>query len=126
MARTKLKPEGAYEQAIYDYLEENASDVLVDLINASEKTLNGCMGFIKGEAQKQAKNGVAMIEDKVVFGWAVHYFQEESIKETKKEYTGKVVHTDTPPKKKPEPKKEEIKKEAPQLEGQMDIFAFLN
>ena len=125
MARTNLKPDGAYEQAIYNYLEENASNVLVDLINASEKTLNGCMGFIKGEAQKQAKNGVAMIEDKVVFGWAVHYFQEESIKETKKEYTGKVVHTDTPPKKQ-ETKKAEVKKEEPQLTGQMDIFDFLN
>ena len=115
------------QEAIYKYLEENASEVLVNIINASGKTLSGCMKFIKGEAQKQAKNGMAMIEDKVVFGWAVHFFEEDSIKEEKAEFTGKMVHTDTPPKKKEEKKTEpkSAQNEIPQLEGQMDIFDFL-
>lgn len=128
MARTNLKASTAYEEAIYKYIEENASDVLVNIINASKKTLGGCMNFIKGEAKKEAKNGVAMIEDKTVFGWAVHYFEEDSIKEGQKaEFTGRIVHTDTPPKKKEEKKIEpkSAQNEVPQLAGQMDIFDFL-
>ena len=126
MARINLKADNLYEKAILEYLENNASDALVEKINSSDKTLKGCMAFVKGEAQKEAQNGMAMIEDKVVFGWAVHFFEEDAIKEgAKPEYTGKIIHTDTLPKKKPE-KKAEPKEEEPQLKGQMDIFSFLN
>lgn len=41
-----------------------------------EKTLKQMVEFIKGEAEKQATNGMAMIEDAVVYGWAIHYFDE--------------------------------------------------
>ncbi len=45
-----------------------------------KKSLDECVKYIMGEAKKQAKNGCAAIEDAVVYGWAVHYYQEENIK----------------------------------------------
>lgn len=38
------------------------------------KTLKGCMDDIKEKAKKQAKGGVAVIEDCMVYGWAAEYF----------------------------------------------------
>jgi hypothetical protein len=45
-----------------------------------KKSLDQCVKYIMAEAKKQAKGGCAAIEDAVVFGWAVHYYQEENIK----------------------------------------------
>ena len=45
-----------------------------------KKSLDECVKYITAEAKKQAKNGCAAIEDAVVYGWAVHYYQEENIK----------------------------------------------
>lgn len=44
------------------------------------KSLDKCIQYIKSQAQKQAKQGFAAIEDDVVYGWAVHYYQEDDIK----------------------------------------------
>ena len=44
------------------------------------KTLDKCLQYITSEAKKQAKNGCAAIEDAVVYGWAVHYYQEDNVK----------------------------------------------
>lgn len=41
-----------------------------------EKSLKQMVEFIKGEAEKQATNGMAMIEDETVYSWAIHYFDE--------------------------------------------------
>ncbi len=38
------------------------------------KTLKSCMAAIQEEAKKQAKGGVAVIEDHMVYGWAAEYF----------------------------------------------------
>lgn len=43
-----------------------------------EKSLKQMIEFIRKEAQKKAKNGMAMIEDEVVYGWAIHYFDESN------------------------------------------------
>lgn len=45
-----------------------------------EKSLKQMVEFIKDLAQKEAKDGMAMIEDKVVFGWAIHYWDEPNEK----------------------------------------------
>lgn len=84
------------QQRIKAYLEENASDILAGKINngvlikkdgkilLNRKTLDGFMSFATEEARKQAEKGAryAMVEDAVVFGWAVHYFEEDSIEGT--------------------------------------------
>ena len=45
-----------------------------------KKSLDKCIQYITSQAKKQAKGGCAAIEDAVVYGWAVHYYQEENIK----------------------------------------------
>ena len=44
-----------------------------------KKSLDKCIQYITSQAKKQAKSGCAAIEDAVVFGWAVHYYQEDNI-----------------------------------------------
>ena len=83
MARLNLKADGKNQEILLDYLEKIASEPLAEKINAGVKTLAGCWEFIRKEARKQAMNNVAVIEDTEVFGWAVHYFEEDDIKEGK-------------------------------------------
>lgn len=45
-----------------------------------KKSLNECIKYITSEAKKKAKSGGVWFEDAVVFGWAVHYYQEDNIK----------------------------------------------
>lgn len=44
------------------------------------KNLDGCMDYIESRAKKEAVRGCAIIEDSIVYGWAAHYYQEESLK----------------------------------------------
>ena len=94
--KLSLEAKNREQQRIKAYLEENASDILVEKINngvciekngktlLNRKTLDGFMPFASEEAKKQAEKGAryAMVEDNVVFGWAVHYFEEDSIEGT--------------------------------------------
>lgn len=80
------------ERKVKAYLEANASDILAEKINngvriqkdnktlLNKKTLAGFMKFACDEAKKQAEKGAqsACIDDDVVYGWAVHYFEEDS------------------------------------------------
>ena len=78
---------------IKEYLEKSASDVLADKINngvptekdrktlVNKKTLDGFMKYATEEARKIAEKGssYACVDDATVFGWAVHYFEEDGI-----------------------------------------------
>ena len=91
-----LDAETNEERKVKAYLEANASDILVEKINngvhiqkdgktlLNKKTLAGFMKFACDEAKKQAEKGAqsACIDDDVVYGWAVHYFEEDSIEGT--------------------------------------------
>ena len=84
------------EQKVKAYLESNASEVLAEKINGgvrvqkdgktliNKKTLAGFMRYACGEAKKQAEKGTqsACIDDDTVYGWAAHYFEEDSIEGT--------------------------------------------
>lgn len=84
------------QELIKAYLQENAGDVLAEKINngviiekdgkrlVNRKNLDGFMQYACGEARKQAEQGrnSACIQDSVVFGWAIHYFEENSIEGT--------------------------------------------
>ena len=84
------------EQKVKAYLEANASEVLAEKINngvripkdgktlLNKKTLAGFLKFACDEAKKQAEKGAqsACIDDDTVYGWAVHYFEEDSIEGT--------------------------------------------
>ena len=123
--KLKLKAENANEQRVLVYLEENASDVLVEKINSGNKTLKGFFGYASGEAKKLAVNGCACIEDKTVFGWAVHYFEEEEIKEPAMPQEPKSVIKATEVAKRAEKQKSvEVKKKASKksTDSQLSFF----
>lgn len=121
----KLTAKGDNEKIILQYLESNVSEVLAEKINSGTKTLADCWKFITECARKQAKDGCACIRDDVVFGWAIHFFEEDSIKPEppKKEYInqtlpdGHVVRVEAKKKEKPkqEPKEEKSELEAAQI-----------
>lgn len=94
--KLNLETKTKEQQRIKAYLEENASEILADKINngvhiqkdgkmlLNKKTLDGFMKFACDEAKKQAEKGAscACIDDDVVYGWAVHYFEEDSVEGT--------------------------------------------
>lgn len=43
-----------------------------------EKSLKQMIEYIKNRAQEKAHNGMAIIEDEEVYGWAIHYFDESN------------------------------------------------
>lgn len=94
--RLNLETKSKEQELIKAYLEGNASETLAEKINngtpfekdgrtfINKKTLDGFMKYASSEARKLASKGAnsACVEDKVVYGWAVHYFEEESIEGT--------------------------------------------
>ena len=123
------------QELIKAYLEKNASEILAEKINKgtpfekdgkifiNRKTLDGFMKYASDEARKLASKGAnsACVEDKVVYGWAIHYFEENSIEGTLYNEGG----TECKPAPKPAPakvKKTEAKK---QDSRQASLFDFL-
>ena len=96
MPKLNLEAKNETQKIIKDYLEKNVSDILADKINngvriqkdgktlTNRKTLAGCLDFALKEAQKLTEKGAraACIQDSVVFGWAIHFFEEDSIEGT--------------------------------------------
>ena len=71
----------AVKQAIKSYLDNRAkTDELFAVAYAKpNKNIDECFNYIVGEAKKQGGNAV-YVPDEVVFGWAVHYYDEDDIK----------------------------------------------
>lgn len=94
--KLNLETKTKEQELVKAYLENNASEVLAEKINSgvriekdgkmliNKKTLDGFMKYASDEARKLASKGAnsACVEDKVVYGWAIHYFEEDSIEET--------------------------------------------
>lgn len=74
--------EDANEKAIGSYLlEQFAKDeVLKNCYKDRKITLNAISKYIVECAKKYLKNKNGMIEDKIVFGWVLHYVQDEEVK----------------------------------------------
>lgn len=93
MIKLNLETKNKEQEIIKEYLEENASETLADKINngvkikkdnktlINKKTLNTFLQYACEEARKLAEKGAkgACIEDKTVFAWAIHYFEEDTI-----------------------------------------------
>ena len=106
-----LKANDNQQERLKAYLQENASEILADKINngvqitkdgkqlISKKDLDGFIEYACKKAQEQAEKGKhsAMVEDEIVFGWAMHYFEEDSIE-------GKLYNPDGTPYEPPKPK----------------------
>ena len=88
-----VKTYNEVQYAFADVLEGDASETLADKINngvriekdgktlINKKSLDGFMKYATDEAKKLAEKGAssACVRSDVVFGWAIHYFEEESI-----------------------------------------------
>ena len=108
--KLNLQTQGKEQEILLAYLEQNASAALAEKINngilankngtqlVMKKDLTGFMKYATEEARKAAPKGAtsACVEDKTVFSWLMHYFEEDSIE-------GRYFHPDgtpyTPPKK---------------------------
>ncbi len=134
----------AEQTVIKEYLEQNASEILAEKINngviiekdgkklISKKTLDGFMKYATEEARKQAEKGAssACVRDSVVFGWAIHYFEEDEI-------LGTLYNEDGSEYKPPKPAPKTVKKDSgattpivtktvsKEPTGQMSMFDFM-
>lgn len=121
MANEKTeKKESPFEAIIRGYLETMAAqdEAFARTFAKPNKSVAECCKYIKGEAQKLKDGNVAIVEDATVYGWAVHYYDEDDIV-VEAAPKAKVV---TPAAQKPEPKK--VEPEKPK-ERQLSIFDFL-
>ncbi len=96
MIKLNLTPQNKQEELILNYLQNNVSETLADKINngtpfekdghplLNKKALSGFMKYACDEARKLAETGVnsACIDDVTVYGWAIHFFEEDSIEGT--------------------------------------------
>lgn len=94
--KLNLEAKTKEQELVKAYLEENASETLAEkIINGvriekdgktllNRKSLDGFFRYASDEARKLASKGAnfACVEDTVVYGWAVHYFEEDSIEGT--------------------------------------------
>ena len=119
------------QELIKAYLEENASETLAEKINngtpfqkdgktfINRKTLDGFMNYASNEARKLASKGAnsACVEDKVVYGGAMHYFEEDSVEGTLFNADGSTYQEKTAQLHKPAPK--------PQPAPQISMFELM-
>lgn len=119
MNKLNLTANNDYEKTVKQYLEENASEHLIEKINSGQKTLSGFFKYAASEAKKQAVGNCACVADKEVFGWAIHYFEEDSIQEGQ---SNNKPAPENKPQEKPAEKKPVSKKKDDQ---QLDFFAML-
>ncbi|MCI7003469.1 MAG: PcfK-like family protein [Clostridia bacterium] len=130
--KINLEAKDESQKRILEYLEENASEILVNKINngvqvekdgkqlLSKKDLDSFFIYATNEAKKMAENkSYACIDDKTVFSWAIHYFEEDEIQ-------GKLFNIDGTEFEPPKP----IKKETPKVEvkekpKQPSLFDFI-
>ena len=63
-------------KVIASYIIDNylKNDINAEKILDEKKTLSDCFKSIKNKAQAQAKSGMAMVSDTVVYTWAVEYY----------------------------------------------------
>ena len=116
--KLNLTANNVAEQRIKEYLEQNASETLAEKINngtpitkdgkslINRKTLAGFFKWATTEARKLAEKGTnfACVDDNTVFGWAIHYFEEDAL-------VGDIYNLDGTPYEAPKPKAPEKKAE---------------
>lgn len=73
--------DAAYKKAIAAYLIQRAQQdrFLLEAMAKEGKSLDGVLAYVKSEARKQQREGVAVIPDEEVYQWAVHYVIEDSL-----------------------------------------------
>ena len=135
--KLRLEAKTKEQELVKAYLEENASEILAEKINngarivkdgavlLNKKTLDGFMTYAADEARKLAEKGArsACIEGKTVCGWAVHYFEEDSIEETLYNTDGTEYKPKPKTADKPKPVSHAVK---PKPEPQLPLFELMD
>lgn len=116
-----LTAEGSFQSAILNYINSLNAPELMKKIADGEKNIADCCSYIISEMRKKAKNNVTVAENQEVFGLAVHYFEEDSIKKCSSSVSNARVFCATSPKKEEKPKAAAVQK-TNNLEGQMSLF----
>ena len=138
MIKLNLETNNEAEERIKAYLEKNVSEILADKINngvqitknekilTNKKTLSGFMKHASEEARKLAEKGAvfACIEDSTVYGWAIHYFEEDSIEGKLYNQDGSEYKTEIKATPKATPKIEKVKKKESNQQSLFDLMNF--
>ena len=138
MIKLNLETKNEAEERIKAYLENNVSEILADKINngvqitknekilTNKKTLSGFMKYASEEARKLAEKGAsfACIEDSTVYGWAIHYFEEDSIEGKLYNQDGSEYKTEIKATPKATPKIEKVKKKESNQQSLFDLMNF--
>ena len=96
MIELDLKANGIEQEKLKEYLENNASEMLAEKINngvqvvkdnktlINKKDLSGFWQYATNEARNTAKQGAkgTFVDDNTVYGWLIHYFEEDAIEGT--------------------------------------------
>nr|DAT23315.1 MAG TPA: PcfK-like protein [Caudoviricetes sp.] len=72
-----------FETTIQAYLENRAKtdSLFAETYRKANKSIEECIKYIYSKARKLAKEGNAVgVDDATVYGWAVHYYDEDNIK----------------------------------------------
>ena len=71
-----------FKQIIKKHLDKMAQQdfAFAERYKDEKKSLDDCIKYIFSQAEKKKSGNCAAIEDSVVYGWAVHYYQEDNIK----------------------------------------------
>ena len=121
-----------FETTIQTYLENRAKtdSLFAETYKKANKSIKECCKYIYSQARKLAAGGKAVgIDDATVYGWAVHYYDEDDIKVDKVQERVEVATPDPVPSAKvesavqPKPKKK-TKKELFDEQRQLSLFDF--
>lgn len=70
-----------FETTIKNYLDNRAREdsLFAETYKKANKSIKGCCRYIISRARKLGGTAVA-VDDATVYGWAVHYYDEDNIK----------------------------------------------
>ena len=85
-----MKGTEQFAQTIKSYLDKRAEqdELFAQSYNKPNKNIKECVNYILGEVQKSGCNGFA---DEEIYGMAVHYFDEDDLKDIEEVACSRVV-----------------------------------
>lgn len=121
-----------FETTIQTYLENRAKtdSLFAETYRKANKSIEECIKYIYSQARKLAKGGYAVgVDDATVYGWAVHYYDEDDIKVDKVKERVEVVAPAAEPSRteqpKPQPKPVQKRKRGEDNSLQLSLFGEL-
>lgn len=121
-----------FETTIQTYLENRAKtdSLFAETYRKANKSIEECIKYIYSQARKLAKGGNAVgVDESTVYGWAVHYYDEDDIKVDKVKERVEVVAPVAEPSRteqpKPQPKAVQKRKRGEDNSLQLSLFGEL-